>query len=338
MMPSSSSAGGFLLRATALYTLLILTWYVAKSLAHDDHWFLWMLNSNAKYLFLPAVVLALFSALRRNWRSLAVLGLPAAIFGLLYGELFLPALSTRHELPRDNPCRVMSFNVLITNSNYDTLTGTILSQHADLVGLQELIPANSRAIEPTLTSEMYPYHTPLPVEHRLEVSALQQISHHQLRELNLPWNDLSRYAVVDISGLEVHVFVLHLIPTLIAEVPISAWPERASEREQIRMDQIDRVFSALPDADVPVLVLCDCNFTETTAAYARFADQLQDAFREAGWGLGHAVHPVGISISFSRIDYVWYSHHFVARAATVASGGMSDHSPLVVDLELVANQ
>jgi len=336
MMPSSSSAGGFLLSATAFYAFLILTWYVAKSLAHDDHWLLWILNSNAKYLFLPAFVLALFSALRRNWRSLALLSVPAAIFGLLYGELFLPRYP-RATTPEGLSLRVMSFNVLITNTNYDALTETILSQHADLVGLQEMVPANSSAIEPTLTSEMYTYHTPLPVEHRLDVALFSRYPIISSEKLNLPWNDLSRHVVVDINGLEVHVLVLHLVPTLMAEVPVSAWPERASEREHIRMDQIDRVLSALPDADVPALVLCDCNFTETTAAYARFADRLQDAFREAGWGLGHGVHPVGISISFSRIDYVWYSQHFVAKAATVASGGMSDHSPLVVDLELLAD-
>jgi endonuclease/exonuclease/phosphatase (EEP) superfamily protein YafD len=97
------------------------------------------------------------------------------------------------------------------------------------------------------------------------------------------------------------------------------------------------VLSALPEADVPVLVMCDCNFTETTMAYARFADRLQDGYREAGWGLGHTIHPVGISIALNRIDYVWYSHHFAAMSAGVVKGGMSDHSPVVVDLQLLPN-
>jgi endonuclease/exonuclease/phosphatase (EEP) superfamily protein YafD len=312
-------------------------WYVAKSLAHDDYWLLWMLNANAKFLFLPALALALLSAVRRNWRSLALLSIPAAIFGLLYGQLFLPSYS-RVRAPERLSLRVMTFNVLNINTDYHAMTEAILSQDADLVGLQELIPANSSAIEPTLTAEKYPFHTPLPLEHRLEVALFTRYPIISSEKLNLPWNDLSRHAVVAINGLDVHVFVLHLIPTLIGQAPISTWPERITEREKIRMDQIDRVFSALPDEDVPVLLLCDCNFTETTAAYARFASRFQDAFREVGSGLGHTVHPVGITISFSRIDYVWYSHHFVAEAATVASGGMSDHSPVVVDLALVTYQ
>lgn len=335
-MSSSSSPGALLRRASALYVIVVLTWFVAKAILHDGHWLLWIVNSMAKYLFLPILVIGAISALRRNWRSLALLAVPTAIFGLLYGELFLPNLpagGTHSGLP----LRVMTFNVLNINTNYDAVTDTILSQHADLVGLQELIPANSGEIEPALASEMYPYHTLLPVEHRLEVGLFSRYPIIASERLNLPWNDLSRHAIVDIDGVEVHVFVLHLVPTLLAEVPIADWPGRIAEREQIRMEQIDRVLSALPEADVPVLVMCDCNFTETTMAYARFADRLQDGYREAGWGLGHTIHPVGINIALNRIDYVWYSHHFAAMSAGVVKGGMSDHSPVVVDLQLLPN-
>lgn len=333
-MASSSSAGSWIHRATLVYAILVLAWSVARAIFADSNWLLWIANSAGKYLFLPIPVLATLLTLRRQWRPLLLLAAPAAVFGLLYGALFLPNLSpsTHGEV---QPLRVITFNVLNSNTDHDAVTELILAQRADLVALQELIPANSSAIEPTLTSQMYPYHTPLPVEHRLDVGLFSRFPIIESEKLDLPWNDLSRHAVVDIDGVRVHVFVLHLVPTLLAQAPISSWPDRIAEREAIRMDQIDRVLGALPEGDVPVLVLCDCNFTETTAAYARFAGRLHDAFKEVGWGLGHTVHPASVNIGFNRIDYVWHSHHFVARSAKVTRGGMSDHSPVVADLELL---
>lgn len=229
----------------------------------------------------------------------------------------------------------MSYNVLNRNTNIEELTDLIISNSPDLIGLQELIPGNSNSIEPILEQHGYLYHTPLPQEHRLDVGAFSRYPIKDFNQLNLPWLDLSWHAVIDMDGTNVHFFVLHLIPTLVGEVPVNEWPARIRDREVIRMDQITRVLESLPAPDEPVVVVCDCNFTETTSAYGRLNASLDDSYREAGWGFGHTIRHAGIDIALNRIDYIWHSPHFEIKNAFVIADGPSDHYPVIADLVLL---
>jgi endonuclease/exonuclease/phosphatase family metal-dependent hydrolase len=336
MMSSTSTKTVPILKSvTLLYSIWIVLWFLAKIIYQDTHWLLWSLNSLAKYLFLPLLLFIPITVFTRNWHVLRLLVIPSVIFGVLYGELFLPTIYAPNK-EDGQAVRVMTYNVLNRNAQVDLLADVILAQEADFVGLQELIPANSNRIEPMLASEMYPFHTPLPTEHKLEVGLFSRVPIIESEKLNLPWNDLSLHAVVDFNGAPLHIFVLHLIPTLVKEVPLSEWPSRIVEREAIRMKQIDRFLDALPDSDEPVLVMCDCNFTETTEAYARFEKHLKDSFRDVGWGFGHTIHPVDVNLSLNRIDYIWHSQHFVVKSAKVIKEGNSDHWPVIVDMVLTS--
>lgn len=317
-----------------VYSIAIGVWFLFSTLFNDNHWLLWILNSLAKYLFLPGVFFGAFCLLKRNWEGLRWLIIPLIIFSVLYGELFLPSINPQYD-SGVRSINVMTYNILNRNTEFEELGELIITQKPDVIGVQELIPANSSAIEPILSRNGYPFHTPLPKEHKLDVGVFSRYPIIDINQLNLPWRDLSWHAIIDFEGTNVHVFVIHLIPTLVGEVPLNEWPSRIREREVIRMDQITRVLEALPDTDEPVLVACDCNFTETTEAYARFDDRLEDSFRKAGWGFGHTIHPVGLSIGLNRIDYIWHSPHFVTKNVYVVNDGPSDHFAVVADLVLL---
>jgi endonuclease/exonuclease/phosphatase (EEP) superfamily protein YafD len=318
---------------SASYTALVFVWLVARSLFKDGFWLLWMANSVAKYLFLPLAILLAWAFLSRNRRALLWLSLPSAAFLLLYGRLFLPRFPSA---PGEDgsPIRVMTFNVLNRNEAYEAVSGAILGESPDLVGLQELVPANASALEDLLSAQV-PYHTPLPTEQRLDVALFSRFPIVSASRLELPWFDLSWEAVVDFQGTPIQVIVVHLIPTLLAEVPPSEWPARATERERIRMEQVTQILDAVEAWHGPALLMCDCNLTETTAAYGRLDALLNDAFGEVGWGFGHTIHPAGLGLRLQRIDYVWHSEHFDAASARVVEGGMSDHNPVSVDLRLL---
>jgi endonuclease/exonuclease/phosphatase (EEP) superfamily protein YafD len=292
-----------------------------------------MANSVAKYLFIPFPVLIAASLAPRNRPGLPWLALPAILFGFLYGRLFLPGLPARSVLGAP-VLRAMTFNVLNVATDYDAAARAILSGEVDLVGLQELIPANAAALEERIGSR-FPYHTPLPTEHRLQVALFSRYPILEWSELNLPWLDLSVHAVVAIDDASLHVFVIHLIPTLLSEVPAAEWPTRVVEREAIRTEQIGRLLGALPNSGEPALVLCDCNFTETTAAYAEVNTRLRDGFADTGWGFGHTVRPAGWSFALQRIDYIWYSTPLQVSTAEVVHAGGSDHYPVVAAFALV---
>jgi endonuclease/exonuclease/phosphatase (EEP) superfamily protein YafD len=89
-------------------------------------------------------------------------------------------------------------------------------------------------------------------------------------------------------------------------------------------------------------VVGDFNFTDQNAAYRILAEELSDAHRGAGWGLGHTFPAVGTQIGrvpfpprLLRLDYVWHSVHWEVLHAEVGEwDGQSDHRPVFASLLL----
>jgi len=105
------------------------------------------------------------------------------------------------------------------------------------------------------------------------------------------------------------------------------------ERFGRRAAEVSRLQAIIGDLDGPVLLMCDCNLTDTSEAYAGLNALLGDSFREAGWGLGHTSQPSGAPFPLQRIDYVWHSPDFRAVQAAVGQAGASDHRPIIAHLE-----
>ena len=99
------------------------------------------------------------------------------------------------------------------------------------------------------------------------------------------------------------------------------------EKETMQLKQM------IQDLDGPVLLMCDCNMTDTSEAYARLDTVLDDSFRETGWGMGHTLQPPQL-FPVQRIDYVWHTDEFEALYAYVGQDGGSDHLPIVAKLRL----
>lgn len=74
-----------------------------------------------------------------------------------------------------------------------------------------------------------------------------------------------------------------------------------------------------------MLVLCDCNLTDTSEAYATLRAGLHDSFAEAGWGLGLTMLLSQPHIPAQRYDYIWHTDELVALSAQVGADGGSDH-------------
>ena len=313
-----------------IYSALFPLWFLLTVLYEDQIWPVWLLNAASKYLFWPAPVLLVVCLLRRRPRLTACLVAPLAMFLFLYGHLLLPVPAVAPRAP-SFPFTVATYNVLVGNRDFEALAATILAQDADIVAVQELVAANARPLN-DLLSDRFPFHTPLPTEHRLDVGIFSRYPVLHAERIGLPWMDLSWKATLLVNGASVQVLAVHLVPTLLGQASLTQWPTLIREREGLRMEQIDRILDSLSFG--PTLMLCDCNFTETSTAYERVASTLRDAFADAGWGLGHTIHPIDLDLPLQRIDYVWHSAHFEALSARVPHGGTSDHYPVVVDLVL----
>lgn len=163
------------------------------------------------------------------------------------------------------------------------------------------------------------------------------LSRHPIVEVtrfDLPPRNLALHAVVEVEGTLLHVLVVHLSPNRALSTPPPHTAAVARLSYALRAAEVQRVLDELRDVTGPRLVLCDCNMTETSAAYAHMATVLRDSFHEAGWGLGLTSEGPGVPLLVQRVDYVWHSPELTAETARVGPAGGSDHRPVVARLAL----
>lgn len=114
-----------------------------------------MINTAALALFVPLPLLGAVALLRRRWRLLSLLLVPALLGAQLYGARFWPRV--RPAVPASTPrITAMTFNVLYRNRDDDALRTAIPSIGGDLVGLQEVTPKRARWLATTFAAA-YPY-------------------------------------------------------------------------------------------------------------------------------------------------------------------------------------
>jgi endonuclease/exonuclease/phosphatase (EEP) superfamily protein YafD len=107
---------------------------------------------------------------------------------------------------------------------------------------------------------------------------------------------------------------------------------------EARDTAVDELIAHLRSEGGTRILVGDFNMTPTSRAHAVLGAELQDAFLEAGWGLGHT-YPTslrsvgfGLPIPLVRIDYIFHSDDLVARRTWVGPNGGSDHLPVAADL------
>lgn len=92
--------------------------------------------------------------------------------------------------------------------------------------------------------------------------------------------------MVTIEERQVHVFVVHLSPNNFFDYPLAEFISLVIERYGYRAAEVNGLKAEIRDLTDPVLLLCDCNLTDTSEAYSRLSSFLHDSFREVGRGLG----------------------------------------------------
>jgi len=314
-----------------LYTFTIATWLILRLAFFDQFWPLALANTATEYLFVPLPLFIILTIWKQRWRLFVPLSIPIIAFAALFGELFLPSFAS----PETDELSItaMSFNVLYKNQMYDAIASSIHAASPDLIGLQELTEPNAIHIINLLKDE-YPYYAYKPKD-GISVGLLSRSPIEKADAFPLPPMDLALHAVINSEGERVHVFVIHLSPNNLFDYPTSEFVPLAIERYNRRANEVARLKDIISGLNEPVLLMCDCNLTDTSEAYAILDTFLDDSFREAGWGFGHTLQPRQAPFPIQRIDYVWHSADFAATEAFVEQDGASDHLPMVAKLRRV---
>ncbi|NJN54896.1 MAG: hypothetical protein HC804_09150 [Anaerolineae bacterium] len=323
-------SGAWLPVAAQVYSGLILVWLLLRAVLWDAYWPIAIVNTAAFYCFVPLVLLLIPVVVSRHKQALGSLLIPGMAFLLFWGILLVPTSPAKRT---SFSLRIMTFNVLVSNTASDKLTSSIKAEEPDVIGFQELGSVTIAALRSQLGNE-YPYDTFDEFEPR-GVGLMSRFPITAVAKFPFPPKDLALHALIDWDGQPVHVFVVHLSANNIFDNSLISLPQLVQERYTQRADQVTRLQEQLAEIMEPVVLLCDCNFTDTSEAYGRLNSRLNDSYRRPGWGPGHTLYTKGIPFRVQRVDYIWHSPHFVSRASHVGQDGGSDHRPVISTLSLL---
>ena len=136
------------------YVILISTWFVSWLIVGDTNWWLVLLNRIVPYLFVPIFLFLAWGISSRQFKLMIPLLVPGLIFICMYHPYLFP--KPAQPFDKNHQLRVMTYNVLFSNMDYDAVANVVLTQQPDLVALQEVQPEMMNALEERLGDD-YPY-------------------------------------------------------------------------------------------------------------------------------------------------------------------------------------
>ena len=315
-----------------VYITFIVSWFCLRLLWFDREWWLALLNTVALDLFIPLPILLLGVLLWRQWRLLAGLAIPAVLFLALYGRLLLPPTVWSWQ-SSDVQIKVMSFNLLVSNQRFGLISSYIHEVNPDIIGVQEIAPRSFWRMKQELSD--YPYVEFQRGNDRHTVGLFSRFPITSTQYLPNPPVERGLRAVLDVNGKPLVAIVSHLEPYGKSLFPFREFVADVKSRYRLRWHEVKQLRQESKNPDMPTILMCDCNMTDTSQTYAQLSSSLTDSFPEAGWGFGFTYAPKLRRWSFpiKRIDYVWHSKGLRATKAIVGEGPGSDHRPVIAYLE-----
>ncbi len=339
-MPSMSSWRLLGRRLTITLCLLhaagVLSFLALRALLSPWPPLLTLINSFMPFLFAPLCLTLPLALLTRSRLALFSTLALLAFFVALYGPFFLPRLGPTAAHTGSTLC-VMTFNLGPNPAHPERLVAAIANERADVVVVQELTQNTANLLRSELGGR-YPYTV---LELGTQTTGL--LSRYPILESE--WfkpageGRSALYALLDYD-VPLHLMAVHPLPPGLSWYKNSPLPIGLNDAAQQR--QLMDVAQRAADLQGPLLVMGDLNTGDQTRAYRRLSTVLNDAYRQAGWGLGFTF-PHGLRLGrfpvpgpLLRLDYIFYSDDFYAEWARVACKGGSDHCYLIANLAQVS--
>ena len=321
----------------ALYLGGIAFWWMLRLVFADAWWWLYLLNSAAIFLFVAVPIAAVIAVLQRSVVLIAGVLFAVVLFASTWGGLLWPHSEPE---PRGPVVTVMTYNLLVSNRNTEGVLAAIREADADIVSLVELNATNGDAIRQDLIEE-YPYQALFDRGSLFGVGVISRYPIERI-ETNLAdpdWNGDPIAVEVDWEGGPFVFVVVH--------------SPASSHKVDIRERHARLVRDFAEAQTLPVIVAGDFNASDRNQSISIIKQALNDAFRDAGTGIGHTFpgasyadtrgssRPETFGITWPkwlvRIDYIFYSDDWQVIDARIAPWeGNSDHRGVVAVLALPA--
>src|SRR5512133_3678080 len=200
--------GHFSLLLVILYACIVVAWTLLLQTPISGWWPVQLAEVFHVWLYLPLLPLILMVLLTREWRTAVWLVLPLAIFGLQYGQLFLP--SSRVE--DGSSLRVITANLQFENRDVGDIAALLSSRHPDVVGVQELGTAMAGPLGERMKEE-YPYQALYPSSSSRGMGILSRYPIVDVRPPEMADGQCNcQQATIDVKGQPVTILNVHPNP------------------------------------------------------------------------------------------------------------------------------
>ena len=298
--------------AAILLTLLILL--------GNLHWFPQMLTHfrlPCALGFLTLIILLLICKLFKNALSITL----CLILQLIpLSHHYLPMLKDNRE-GSGPQLKVISFNVLTSNPNKESVLQFLQNEQADIVCLQEVSTKWLAALRPL--SAHYPYKLEFPRSDNFGLLILSKhfITNHQLN--NSP-SLATPYLTAEITWQDTKLTLINAHPT----------PPMSKQAYQANRKTLELIQSDSMNAQNSLIVVGDFNCSTYSPLFTPLKKALRDTSRGRGypatWKHGHPL--LGIPI-----DHILHSPDLICLHRRIGEQHGSDHSPIIATLQVAAN-
>jgi vancomycin resistance protein VanJ len=306
------------------YSCGMLLFLALQDLTGDRFWPVTVFDWLIPFTVSVSLFLLLLSLRLRHWLAVGILGVVtlASFWNLrgLWSDGYNPAPN------RGRVYTVMTHNAGNGLADPGLLVSVLRSSQADIIGLQEITPAQSRAIDLGLATK-YPYRIlfgdGIPGKGLLSKYPIKSYS-----QLHFYPDRPDLLATIQLPDGPMTVIVAHPPPPRLHSDGIYI---NSATRQQ--MDSLLNVASQ----GGPLLLMGDFNMTALSTQHARLRSLgLVDSYQVSGEGLGFTLPMRWKNIPLlplARVDYIWHSEHFQSLKSWIGSSTGSDHLPVLTQLQ-----
>jgi endonuclease/exonuclease/phosphatase (EEP) superfamily protein YafD len=309
------------------HVALILVWFGLWLVVGDGLWWVALLNRIVPQMFAPTPLVILLAVISRQRRLITVSFIPLLVFVALFWPYVIPRPAQMTGRPA---LRVMTYNVLYSNSDYDAVAGVILTYRPDLIALQEVQPKMMSKLTSRL-NDTYPYSL---MGHEHPYGTAAAFSHYPVVDSYVLDLESDRSAVVlkvKVDGTDATFISAHLLPYGLEWIALPDIPRTVNQRVRDQNRQASLLVQEAQKQDGPVIVACDCNSKETSDPHRILAGQMTSAARVTGWVIGDSMLAgAQQDTDVQHIDYMFYRGSLRAtQVYSIRDSGGSDHLPVL---------
>lgn len=308
----------------ATYNFLVLISLILYLIVGESYKFFAFFSNMAHIIFaccFIALALSFFAPKDYRWLWCSFAAPSLIIFVVVFGSNFINYLSPSPSRKAD--LSVMTYNIN-GEQNIAKIIQTLQQNPVDIVAIQEISTVLSKSMDDL--SGIYPYHHFI----HIQWSGLAILSRYPIVEESIiEFGNFPEFRhliglrlLIDYPDQPVAVYSIHLVR------PTSTLLFLDYDSSQ-RSAATDLVLEMVANEEHPIILGCDCNFSQTTDDYRKLNTYLTDTWQRVGRGLGLTART---GTPLIRSDYIWVSNDFTPLSASVIKSDASDHMPVIAGL------